>query len=445
MLTEFLIIFLLIFVNGLLAGSEMAVVSVRKTRLTALAEGSARRARALVNLRSNPERFLATVQIGITVVGTTAGAFGGSALAKHLEPLVSHIPGLAPYAYDVSFGLVVAMVSYLSLVLGELVPKSLALRAAEPFALLMARPLIALSWLARPLVWLLTASSNLVLKPFADSTTFTESRLSREELQELVDDAVKTGALDQHTSALASRALEFDQLTGSDVMVPRNRMVALPINADSDLIRRCLLEERRSRIPVYEGTVDNVVGYITDKDVLALAWEGRLIVLKDVVRPIRLFLESTPASQLLQFMQSERQRLVLLVDEHGAVAGLVTFEDLVEELVGEVFSEHDRQAPPIVIEPSGALLVRGDVPLRDLGRELGVELQEPDGIRTVAGLCSALAGGVVPQRGARLADKSGVVIEVLEATARAVRRVRVSPLPKVEPLVAEPREPSTSA
>jgi putative hemolysin len=427
MLIELLTVFILIVANGVLAGAEIAVVSVRKTRIQALVDAGRRGARALATLRGDPERFLATVQIGITVVSTTAGAFGGAAVARHLEPVLRPLPWVGFYAHDVALGIVVALISYLSLVLGELVPKSLALRAAEPYALLISKLLLALSWPARPLVWLLTASSNLVLKPFADRTTFTEARLSKEEIQQLVGEAAKTGALDQHTTELTSRALAFQSLTGRDIMVPRNRIVALPKNASKEAIQRCLLEERRSRIPIYEGTLDNVAGYVTAKDLLPLAWEGKLIVLEDVLRPVKQFIETTPAPQLLQFMQLERQRLAILLDEHGAVAGLVTFEDLVEELAGEFFSEHERQSDPIVREPNGSALVRGEVPLRDLRRELDIEIEEPEGITTVAGLCSMLAGGVVPQRGARLAAESGVVLIVLDTSPRTVRRVRVIP------------------
>ncbi len=150
-----------------------------------------------------------------------------------------------------------------------------------------------------------------------------------------------------------------------------------------------------------------------------------MFVLADVLRPVKLFIETTPVLQLLLFMQQERQRLAMLVDEHGAVAGLVTFEDLVEELVGEFFNEHEKQPEPIVREASGTFLVRGEVALRELRRETGVDVEEPDGITTVAGLCSMLAGGVVPQRGARLAAESGATLVVLETSARAVRRVRV--------------------
>jgi putative hemolysin len=433
------IVFLLIMANGILAGAEMAVVSVRKTRIQALLEAGRSSARALATLRDDPERFLATVQIGITVVGTTASAFGGAAVAAHLEPLIRRLPWVGPYAHDVALGIVVALISYLSLVFGELVPKSLALRAAEPYALFISRFLLALSWVARPLVRLLTVSSNIVLKPFADRTTFIESRVSKEEIQLIVDEAAKSGALDQHTTELASRALQFEGLTGSDIMVPRNRIVALPRKATQEMIRRCLLEQGHSRVPIYDGNLDNMVGYVTAKDLLPLAWEGTLIVLSDVLRPVKLFIETTPAIQLLQFMQSERQRLAMLIDEHGAIAGLVTFEDLVEELAGEFFSEHDRKAAdPMIREPNGTLLVRGEIAIRDVRRELDIEIDEPDGISTIAGLCGVLAGGVVPQRGARLAAQGGVVLVVVDSSPRTVRRVRVIPPPAPRPTETEP-------
>jgi putative hemolysin len=427
MALEILIIVALILSNGLLAGAEIAVVSLRKTRVAALLEEGRGGAFSLSSLRKHPERFLATVQIGITVIGTAAGAFGGATLARHLEPLVAKVPLVAERAHDIALVAVVALISYLSLVLGELVPKSLALRAAEPYALWISPILVAIAWFMRPLVWFFTASSNVILRPFADRTTFTESRFSREELRDLVDEAAKTGELDEKTGELASRALQFEELTAADIMVPRNRIVSLPRDADPPTIRRCLLEERRSRIPVHDKkSLDNIVGYVTAKDILPLAWENRLFVLEDVLRPVRVFPETTPASQLLQFMQRERQRLAVLIDEHGATAGLVTFEDLVEELVGEVMSEHDRGAPPLVREEDGALLARGDVPLREVERELEATLDAPPDINTVSGLCSALAGGVVPQRGARLATRGGPVLEVLEASARAVRRVRIT-------------------
>src|SRR6185295_16103805 len=291
MLIELAVLLLLIATNGVLSGAEIAVVSVRRTRLPALVDEGRRGARALGYLRGHPERFLATVQIGITVVSVTAGAFGGSALAAHVEPLMQFLPLSAATIHDVALTAVVAAISYLSLVLGELVPKSLALRASERYALLMAPALVALSSAARPLVWLMTRSSNVVLRPFADRTNFTETTISRDELSDLVDEAAETGALDAKSGELASRALAMGALTAADVMVPRTRIVALPRDASHDQIRRCVLEERRSRIPVYQGTLDDVVCFVSAKDLVSLAWEGKLIVLDDVLRPVSRFME----------------------------------------------------------------------------------------------------------------------------------------------------------
>lgn len=417
--------------NGILAGAEIAVVSIRRTRLQQLVEEKRAGAEAVAKLRALPERFLATVQVGITVVGTTAAAFGGYRISRYLEPTIARLPWFTEEAEEIALAIVVAAVSYLSLVLGELVPKSLALRSGETYALLVAKPLLALSWVARPVVWFLTATSNLFLKPFKDQTTFMEAHISKEELQQMVEEAAESGQLDIHASEIASRALAFDKLTLREVMIPRNRIDALPLRATSDQVRQFMLEERRSRIPVFDGKLDNLAGYVSAKDISALAWEGRLIVLQDLLRPLKVVPETMPATEVLRFMQRERQRLAVAVDEHGVVSGMVTFEDLVEELVGDMLSERDEPDPAIVRAADGSVVVRGDVPIREINRELEVELPEPDAVTTIAGLATHLAGGI-PNRNARLAADDGIVLVVLDATPRMVKRVRVIPPPQPE-------------
>ena len=425
-LTELVVILALIIVNGVFAGAEIAIVSLRHTRVQQLVESSRVGARTVATLRAEPERFFATVQVGITVVTTTAAAFGGARIARNLEPLLRPLPFIGRNADGVALAIVVVLISFLSLVLGELVPKSLALRRSERYALLMAKPLALLSRVARPIVWLLTATSNLVLRPFSDRTNFAESRISKEELEQMVDEAAKTGAIHEHASELASRALDFDRLSFADVMVPRARIDALPIRATMDQIRRFLLEERRSRIPVYDRSLDDVLGYVSAKDIVSLAWDGGPVVLADLVREVKFFPETVSAIEVLRFMQRERQRIAIAVDEHGVVSGMVTFEDLVEELVGDIFSERDEGIAPLAREPDGTLTARGDTPIRDVNRELGIELEEPGGVTTMAGLAIALAGGI-PNRNARLAAADGSVLVVLEVSARTVKRVRVIP------------------
>jgi putative hemolysin len=426
-LTELFVILALIVANGVFAGAEIAIVSLRHTRLQQLVESSRAGAKTVANLRAEPERFFATVQVGITVVTTTAAAFGGARIARNVEPLLEPLPVVGGHNADATaLAIVVVFISFLSLVLGELVPKSLALRSSERYALLIAKPLALLSRIARPIVWLLTATSNLVLRPFSDRTNFAESRISKEELEQMVDEAAKTGAIHEHASELASRALDFDRLVMRDVMLPRAKIQALPMKATMDQIRRYMLEERRSRIPVYDRSLDDIVGYVSAKDIVSLAWDGGPVVLADLLRSVHFFPETVPAIEVLRFMQSESQRISIAVDEHGVVSGMVTFEDLVEELVGDIFSEHEEVVAPLTREPDGAAIARGDMPIRDVNRELGIQLDEPVGTTTLAGLCVALAGGI-PNRNARLAAGDGSVIVVLEVSARTVKRVRVIP------------------
>ncbi|GAO04702.1 hypothetical protein PSR1_03597 [Anaeromyxobacter sp. PSR-1] len=413
------------------AGAEIAVIAMRKTRLAQLVEQGRAAAGAVLRLRDAPERFLATVQVGITVIGASAAAFGGASIAGRLAPVLERIPPLAPYAHQLSLALVVALVSFLSLVLGELVPKSLALRAPERYALLVGRPLLGLSHLVRPVVWLLTASSNLLLRPFGDRTTFAEARLSAEELEQLVDEAGRAGALDAPTAEIASRALAFRDLTAGDVMVPRSRVKALPADATQDDLKRLLLEEGRARMPVYDGTLDDVIGYVMAKDLAAIAWERELIVLADLVRPVHFVPEGAKAVHVLRDMQRRRSQIAVVVDEHGGMAGILTLEDLVEELVGDILGEAEEPQPLFEVEPGGAAVVRGDAPIREVNRALHLDLPEGEGYTTVAGLVIAVAGAM-PERGARLRLADGTEAEVVEATPRVVRRVRLVPPPPGE-------------
>jgi putative hemolysin len=281
---------------------------------------------------------------------------------------------------------------------------------------------------ARPLVVALTWTSNLVLKPLGDVTSFTESRVSADELRSIVDEAAQAGTVDAGSGEIASRALELGTLTAADVMVPRSLIRAIPVSAPPDEVRRTLLEQGHARMPVYRGTLDDVVGYVTAMDVLALQWERDLVVLDDIVRPPVFVPKSASAVSVLRQLREKRLWLAVVVDEHGGVAGLVTLEDLLEELVGELFTEREAPEPAIRKEPDGAFLVRASMPVREVNRELGLALPEGEGWSTLAGLAIALAGGI-PRIGARLVASGGATLEVVEATARLVRTVRLRPPP----------------
>jgi putative hemolysin len=427
MVTEFLIVLFLMVLNGVFSASEIAILSVRKARLAEAADAGSQGARAARWLRTQPERFLATVQIGITVVGTTAAAFGGDTLAGDVAVWLSaHAPWLGAYVNRTAFVLVIALLSFLGIVVGELVPKSLALRHAERFSIVLAPMLRTLASIVRPLVWLFTEASNLVLRAFGDRTSFSEARLSPEEIQELVEEAGRTGAIDPGTSEIASRAIDFRELSASDVMVPREQIVSLSKDLDATALAQALVNVRFARLPVYEGTHENVVGYVTLRELLLPALRGSA-VLAERVRPIRFVPLSTPAVALLRQMQRERMPLVMVIDESGDLRGLVTLEDLLEELVGEIVSERDPAPPSLTRDDDGTATVPGDTHIRDVNRSLGMALPEPDSVTTIVGLC-LLYTAHLPQVGERVKLPDGHTLEVLDASPRKVRRVRVHPL-----------------
>jgi putative hemolysin len=425
MFSELAIVLALIVINGFFAGSEIALVALRKTRLQELIDRGSSAAGAALALRDHPERFLATVQVGITVVSATAAAFGGDIFADRLTPVLAEIPLFAEHAHKVALALVIALVSYLSIVVGELVPKSIALREAEGYSLLVARPLLWLSYLARPLVWFLTATSNLILKPFGDRTNFTEARYSAEEIQQLVEDATKSGSLHPETAELASRAIEFPELTASEVMVPRRKVIMLQRDAPLDEVVRVVTSYPHTRLPIHEGNPDNVVGYVNIKDLAVLSWRQQPLSIDAVMRSPFFVAEPQSAVEVLREMQQKRIALAIVVDEQGGLAGIITIEDLVEELVGDIFSEHTRDVQKTIIkEPGGTALAAGTVPIREINRALETELPEDGDWNTIAGLFIALSGHI-PTSGERLTLPGGVVLEVVDASSHRVRSVRI--------------------
>jgi putative hemolysin len=425
--TAILIVLAFLVGNGLFAGAEIAILSVRKTRLREFIRRKDKRALAVKKLRDQPERFLATVQVCITTFGTAASVYGGAELEPVLEAQL-HAIGLGHVAALV---LVVILIVYLELVIGELVPKSLALRFSDRYSFFAGRPLLLISQFLRPVVWTLTTASNFFLRFFGDKTTFTETRLSKDELQQLVEEAAKTGSVDPRASEIASRALGFGEVTVAEVMVPRNRVVALRRGAPPEEVQRVILEEGHSRMPVYDQSIDNIVGYVVARDVLALAWEQGLVVLEDILRPPHKVPESTRALDLLRELQRRRTQMAVVVDDNGGLSGLVTAEDLIEELVGDIMSEDDVPEQYFVREPQGTILVQGWAAVRKVNRDLHLDLPVGKDRTTIAGLCMSLAQAI-PQAGERLTTDNGTVLEVIEASPRRVRRVRIHPVAETD-------------
>jgi putative hemolysin len=416
----------LLVLHGVLAGSEIAVVSLRKTRLRQLVDAG--RAGAVDALRRHPERFLATVQVFITIIGTLISSRGTPTFQAILRPALDAV-GIPPaFAEGIAYAGGVAIISFSLLVVGALVPKSLALRASEPYALIVGRPLLFLSSVARPVVWLLEASSNVFLRLFDDKTSFMESRLSPEEIAQLLEEAGRTGSLDARASDIAVRAIAFEGLTAADVMVPRNRVVTISKAATVDELKKVFLSENHQRVPVtQEDRPDDIVGYVAARDLLTASLTGVAVNMDELMRPAKFFPESMKATDVLKDLQAARAQMAIVVDELGGMAGLLTMEDLLEELVGEIWSEGERSVPsPMRTMRDGSALVLGAVPIRDVNRALNINLPEGDLWTTLAGYCIALSGRI-PESGARLVAEDGTILEIMESSARRVRSVWVVP------------------
>lgn len=422
-LTELSIVLALTLANGLFAGAEIAVVAVRSTRVGELENETAGGA-ALAKLRRNPERFLATVQIGITVVSATAAAFGGATLARDLAPVLANLGLPADTAQSVALALVVIGVSYLSLVLGELVPKSLALKRSERYALLAARPLLLLGRAAGPLVWFLTASSNAILRMFGDRTSFTESQISRDELLSAIDEATDSGEVSPRAADMASRAIDLETLHAGAVMIPRGAILAIESDASVEDLAELLDQTDEERFPVREG--EDIAGYVTTRDI------GRLLAgrvdggFRAIVRPVIFVPETARAISLMERMQSTRVPIAVVVDESGSVEGIVDIDDLAEEVVGSLLVGAPRDETLFAREEGGGVVVPASLRIHVANRALDLHLPTSTRWSTVGGLLLSRLSAM-PSPGARVNLEDGTELEVVETSARRVLRVRILP------------------
>jgi putative hemolysin len=413
---QLVLVGVLILLNAVFAGSEMALVSLRDSQLDRLAQGGGA-GRVLARLARDPNRFLATIQIGITVAGFLASATAAVTLSK---PLVEPLSFLGDAAGPVSVILVTVVLSFLTLVLGELAPKRVAMQRAETWALLVARPLDVLAKLTRPVVWLLGVSSDLVVRLLGGDPSAHREEVTAEELRELV---IAQKAFTAQQREIMEGAFEIAERVLRQVVVPRRAVVSIPANMPMPQARARLAESGHSRAPVVRSVdLDDVVGFVHLRNLLADAG-----VAGDVARPALLLPESLRVAEAIRRMRAEREQLALVVDERGTIEGIVTMEDLVEEVVGEIYDETDRDVLQARRDPDGSIVLPGLFPVHDL-QDVGVELpQRPPGeYATVAGMVLAVLGRIPKAPGDRV-ELDGWSAEVLGVDRRAITAVRLRP------------------
>jgi putative hemolysin len=425
MLPEILLVFALILANGFFSGAEMAIVASRRGRLRQLAEAGDKAAQTALELASSPDQFLPTVQIGITLVGTLAAAYGGDSLVSDLaEWIATHgSPAVAGVARPIALTVFVVLLSFVTLLFGELVPKRLALRRAEDFARLAAPAMKIFARLTRPLVWLMGASTSAVLAMLGAHKQEGPS-VSVDDIEHLLEAGRAEGVLEAVEQAVAIEALRLGERSVRDIMRPRIDLDALDIETPPAEVLGAIAMAGYSRLPVYEGSLDHILGYVSLKDVLRHNWMGWPIELRKIMHRALFVPETMPLDRLLELFQKEKNQLAIVLDEYGGTEGLVTLEDVLEELVGEIHDEHRRETLDFVQREDGSWLVEGSAGVEDLADTLGIKLDAvPRDYSTVSGIVLAeleripVTGDTVRWR--------GLLIEVVDMDGRRIDKLLI--------------------
>jgi putative hemolysin len=424
LLGEVFFIVILILLNGYLSGTEIAVVTARMSAIKQLAEGGNKRAKIFLKLKEQPDRFLATIQIGITGVSVLASAVGGAAAIKVIKPALQSVPvqAISLAAEPLSIGIVVVTITYFSIVFGELVPKSIALMHPETVGLLTARTVDLFSKINAIFVKLLTFSTNLVLVPFGRKPFTERAYITEEEVKMLIKEGGQLGVFEPAEEKLLQSVFEFTDMCAKEVMVPDTQMVAIRIDRTAREIRTFIEEEQFSRYPVYGKDLHDIRGILHAKDFLTLFTKTGEVDIRKIIKPPYFIPETMKISLLLREMQKKRTHMALVVDEHGSIAGLVTIEDLIEEIVGEIRDEHDIESPVIQL-PDGALLIDPSISLKDLREDYQISLPESPEYETLGG-CLMATLQKIPESG-DVVEMEGKRIHIVEMVGRRISKVKL--------------------
>jgi putative hemolysin len=429
-LFEIAIILILIVINGIFAMAEFALVSAKKTRLQHRADDGDTRAAAALEIMREPTRFLSTVQIGITLVGIFAGAFGGATVAREFAGYLAGVPPLAPYRDILSIVIVVLVITYLTLIFGELVPKRLALNNAESIASAVAKPMRLLSLVTTPLVIILSYSTEATLRVIR-FRNITEPPVTEEEIKSMLAEGTEAGVFEKAEQRMVEGIFNLGDRRVESLMTHRPDILALDINDPDDENLRKMTRSNRSYFPVYEGNLDNIIGMVSVKNVLARMVDGctpdiRASVTKPLFVP-----EALPILQLLEAFKTGGVHIALVTDEYGSIQGVITLHDILEAIVGNVRTLGEPVDIPVVVREDGSWLINGDTPIEDIKKILSVDTfpgEDQGNYRTIAGLILFILERI-PKTGDHLIA-GGLRYEIVDMDGNRIDKVLVTRVPK---------------
>jgi len=422
--TDLAIILALVVINGVFAMSELAIVSAKTSTLEAKAEAGSTSARTAIALAADPGKFLSTVQIGITLIGIIAGAYSGASLGGPVGERMAALGLPAQYADETGFAVVIALTTYLSVVVGELVPKQLALRNAVPLALIMARPMAFLSRAAAPLVWLLDTSSAAIIRLFGIRRT-DEASVTAEELHMIFAEATRSGAIEAEQRQLLTGVVRLAERPVREMMTPRTEVDWIEADADTAEIRQTIEDSPHSLMPVADGSPDTILGVVKVREVLAAMVAGEAVSIRAMMRRVEVVPDQLDAMDALRVLQSSEVAMALVHDEYGHFEGLVTPVDLLTAIVGTFVSDQDEgDQPQVVVREDGSLLVAGSYSADAMADRLRIDYDENREFGTAAGYVLSVLKKL-PAEGEHFIDQ-GWRFEVVDMDGRRIDKLLVS-------------------
>ncbi len=426
---EILIVLLLIVANAIFVMSELAILSARKVRLQQIANQGNANARVALQLANAPNQFMGTVQIGITLLAILSGAFGESVIAKQVVLWLKAIPWLAPYIDAIASIVAVLVITYLTLVIGELVPKRLALNNPERVATAVAGPMQMLATITSPVVHLLSASTDLVLRLLGIKPS-TEPQVTEEEIRVLIEQGTEAGTFEEAEQDMVERVFRLGDRRVSALMTPRPEIVWLDLDDSAEINRQIIVDNTHAQFPVCQGELDNVLGIVQVSDLLARCLTNQPLDLTTTLRRPLYVPESTPGLKVLELFKQSSTHIAIVVDEYGVIQGLVTLNDILEEIVGDIPSIDEIEEPQVVQREDGSWLVDGMLPVEEFFELFEIE-ELPKEQR---GNYHTMGGFVVTQLGripiaADHFEWQGMHIEVMDMDGNRVDKVLVVPVP----------------
>jgi putative hemolysin len=439
------VIVFLILLSGFFSCTEIAIIAARKSKIKQLAEEGNQNAIIIHHFHHDMESFLASVQIGLTIILSTAAAIGGVVSVEVLKPVFQESPYslVQQFSESLAVAMTVMLISYLTLTLGELVPKSLALRYPDKIALTLAEPMFLLYRLFSPLAKVLTFSSRFILKPFnIPQEIIGSTHGSEEEIKLMLKEGREQGFINQTEQELIHSVFEFTDISVKEVMVPRPKIYALDIETTEEELLKYSAEHKFSRIPVYKNGLNNIIGLLNYKTIFESLANKQPLVLKNMLLPAYFVPETTKVSHLLKELQRRRMQMAIVINEYGSVEGLVTMEDLIEEIVGEIRDEYDIAEKPVERLKDGSLLTDASLSVRDLNADYGLPIPESGEYETLGGFVLSQLQNM--PRGGEIIQHGDYKFTIVEMDSRRIVKVKVEKVKNLPEKLEQAKLPSKS-